>query len=80
MKKVGIIEEYFNNPKAGIIKLNNVGIKVGNEIYARRGEKWIRTKIVSIQLNDKNVDYADNGEVGIVTDIELNKGFDIFIK
>lgn len=29
-------------------------------------EKWICTSIVSIQLNDKDVDQVDNGEVGIV--------------
>ena len=60
--------------------LNNVRIKVGDEIYAKKGERWIRTQITSIQLNDENVDFAYNGEVGIVTDIELEKGFEIFIK
>lgn len=77
---VGIYDEYFKKPKAGIWMLNNVGIKVGDEIYARKGERWIRTQIASIQLNDENVDCADNGEVGIVTDVELEKGFEIFIK
>ena len=33
-----------------------------------------------IQLNDKDVDQVDNGEVGIVTDIELEKGYEIFVK
>jgi hypothetical protein len=78
--RVGIYDEYFKKPKAGILTLNNVEIKVGDEIYAKKGERWICTKIASIQLNGKNVDCADNGEVGIVTDIELEKGFEIFIK
>ena len=77
---LGIYYEYFKKPKAGILMLNNIKIKVGDEIYARKGERWIRTQITSIQLNDKNVDCADNGEVGMVTDIELEKGFEIFIK
>jgi hypothetical protein len=77
---IGIYDEYFKKPKAGILTLNNVRIKVGDEIYAQKGERWIRTQITSIQLNDENVDCADNGEVGIVTDIELEKGFEIFIK
>lgn len=77
---LGIYDEYFKKPKAGILMLNNIKIKVGDEIYARKGERWIRTQITSIQLNDKNVDCADNGEVGMVTDIELEKGFEIFIK
>ena len=43
-------------------------------LYAKKDGKWICTSIVSIQLNDKDVDQVDNGEVGIVTDIELEKG------
>lgn len=35
---------------------------------------------VYLQLNDKDVDQVDNGEVGIVTDIELEKGYEIFVK
>lgn len=77
---VGIYDEYFKKPKADILMLNNVGIKVGDEIYLEKGKRWIRTQIASIQLNDENVDCADNGEVEIVTDVELEKGFAIFIK
>ena len=78
LESIGIFKEYYKHPKAGILKLNNSKIKVGDEIYAKKGEKWIRTKIVSIQVNDIDVKCADNGEVGIVTDIELEKGFELF--
>ena len=73
-------EEYFKKPKAGILTLNNVKLEVGKMIYAKKDGKWICTSIVSIQLNDKDVDQVDNGEVGIVTDIELEKGYEIFVK
>ena len=78
--RVGIYEEYFKKPKAGILILNNVKLEVGKMIYAKKDGKWICTSIVSIQLNDKDVDQVDNGEVGIVTDIELEKGYEIFVK
>lgn len=78
--RVGVYDEYFKKPKAGILMLNNVRIKVGDEIYAHKGERWIRTQIASLQLNGENVDCADSGEVGIVTETELEKGFEIFIK
>lgn len=78
--RVGIYEEYFKKPKAGILTLNNVKLEVGKKIYAKKDGKWICTSIVSIQLNDKDVDQVDNGEVGIVTDIELEKGYEIFVK
>lgn len=78
--RVGVYDEYFKKPKAGILMLNNVRIRVGDEIYAHKGERWIRTQIASLQLNGENVDCADSGEVGIVTETELEKGFEIFIK
>ena len=78
--RVGIYKEYFKKPKAGILTLNNVKLEVGKMIYAKKDGKWICTSIVSIQLNDKDVDQVDNGEVGIVTDIELEKGYEIFVK
>ena len=78
--RVGIYEEYFKKPKAGILTLNNVKLEVGKMIYAKKDGKRICTSIVSIQLNDKDVDQVDNGEVGIVTDIELEKGYEIFVK
>lgn len=79
LKSVGIFEEYFKKSKAGILKLNNSEIKVGDEIYGQKGGKWIRTKITSIQLDDRNVDSAKDGEVGIATETELEKGIEIFI-
>ena len=57
-----------------------VQLEVGKMLYAKKDGKWICTSIVSIQLNDKDVAQVDNGEVGIVTDIELEKGYEIFVK
>lgn len=79
LKCIGMFGEYFKKPKAGILKLNNSEIKVGDEIYGQKGGKWIRTKVASIQLDGKNVDSVQNGEVGIVTEAELEKGFELFI-
>ena len=39
--RVGIYEEYFKKPKAGILTLNNVKLKVGKMIYAKKYGKWI---------------------------------------
>ena len=60
--------------------LENIKIKIGDEVYAKKDEHWVYTKINSIQVNNKNVDYAEDGEVGIVTEAELGKGYELFIK
>ena len=80
LKSIGTLEEYFKKPKAGILKLNDFKVEVGDDIWARKDEKWVKTKIISMQLNDKDVEYASNGEIGIVTEIELEKGYEIFLK
>ncbi len=78
LKYIGTYSEYFKKPNAGILILNNTKIKVGNEVYAKKDERWIYTKINSIRVNDIDVEYAESGEVGLVTDIELENGYEIF--
>ena len=78
LKYIGTYSEYFKKPKAGILILNNTKIKVGDEVYAKKDELWICTKINSIQVNNVDVEYAESGEVGLVTDIELENGYEIF--
>lgn len=80
MKKIGILEEYYKKPKAGILRLTDFELSVGEELWAKKDEKWIRTSIISMQLDDKDVKKANNGEVGIVTECELEKGYEIFVK
>lgn len=77
---LGIIKEYYKKPKAGILYLNNIEIKVGDFIWARKGQIWKKGNIESMQINDNNVDIATEGEVGIVMNIELEKGYELFIK
>ena len=80
LKSIGTYSEYFKKHKAGILILENIKIKIGDEVYAKKDEHWVYTKINSIQVNNKNVDYAEDGEVGIVTEAELGKGYELFIK
>lgn len=80
LKSIGTYSKYFKKPKAGILILENIKIKIGDKVYAKKDEQWVYTKINSIQVNDKNVDYAEGGEVGIVTEAELGNGYELFIK
>ena len=77
---IGKYLEYFKNPKAGIILINNQLMAVGDTIWANKGDVWKRTTIISIQLDGKNVQKVKNGEIGIVTECELDKGYAIYKK
>lgn len=80
MKKIGTFDEYFKKPKAGILKLIDFEVSVGEEVWARKEEKWVKTKIISMQLDGKDVKKANSGEVGVVTERELEKGYELFLK
>lgn len=77
---IGIVTEYFKKSKACILNLNDVEIKRGIFVWAKKGELWKKGKICSIQVDDNDVDRAKNSEVGLVLDIELAKGFELFVR
>lgn len=77
---MGKIKEYYKRNKASILDIRGIEIKVGDAIWARKDITWIKGKVCSIQINDQNVEKADRGEIGIVLDVELNKGFELFVK
>lgn len=77
---IGKIEEYFSKPKAGILNIHKTEIKVGDDIWAQKDMLWIKGKICSLQVNNTNIDKIDDGEVGIVLDVELGRGFKVFVK
>lgn len=78
--KIGEFTEYFKKQNAGILYLRDYEISVGEEIYACKADNWIRTSIKSLQLNDTNVESVKKGEVGIVTECALEKGYELFVK
>lgn len=77
---IGTVTEYFKKPKACILNLNDAEIKRGVCVWAKKGELWKKGKICSIQVDDNDVDTARSGEVGLVLDIELAKGFELFVR
>ena len=55
LKHIGKLDEYFKKVKAGIIKLNSSKISIGDSVWARKGDDWIKTVIISLRLNDIDV-------------------------
>ena len=80
LKRIGKIDEYFKKAKAGIIKLNSSEISIGDSVWARKGDDWIKTVIISLRLNDIDVESVCDGEIGIATEVELAKGYELFVK
>lgn len=77
---IGIVAEYFKNAGASILHIKDADINIGDVIWARKDQVWKKGNICSIQINDKDVEKVSNGEIGLVLDIEISKGFELFIK
>ena len=60
--------------------LDSIKISIGDSVWARKGNDWIKTIIKSLRLNDIDVESVCDGEIGIVTEAELAKGYELFVK
>lgn len=76
--KIGIVKEYFKKPRACILDIINAKLCVGDEILCNKDDIWLNGKIESIQKDDKTIDNVQNGEIGLVLDIELAEGFTLY--
>lgn len=77
IKKVGTFTEYYKKPRAGIMVIDNE-IKVSDEVLCEKNGEWLKATVLSIKADDKEVDAISQGEIGIVLDAELSKGYNIY--
>jgi len=62
--EIGIPHNYFNQHTVVCIVINDQCIRIGDFFYYIDGMRWKKVKIVSIQQDKKNVDFATNGSYG----------------
>lgn len=62
MKKVGIITHYYGKIGVATVELSG-SLKVGDKIKIKSGETEIEQMVESMQLEHKQVDEAEKGEV-----------------
>lgn len=58
-------KELFQNGKVCIVNISNVVLNIADEILVEKNGKFIITTIEGIQIKDKPVSYAENGEIGL---------------
>lgn len=62
--EIGFPHNYYNQHTVVCIVIDKQFIKIGDFFYYIDGIRWKKVKIVSIQQNKKNVDFATNGSYG----------------
>lgn len=78
--ELGTVKEYYSKPKASIVDIKDVKIEVGDFVWAKKNTDWVKGQVKSLELNDKAVESANNGEIGLVLDVELAVGYQLYIK
>lgn len=83
-RNIGKITEWFNKPKAGVAKLKDIRLSVGNPLFlVNESISYCQlAKVESIQINDVSqdeVEIATETEVGLKFDIDGKEGLSLYV-
>lgn len=65
--------EILKNGNVCIINISDLELNISEEILVERNGKFQKATIIGIQLNDKTVETAKNGEIGLQLSIPIRK-------
>lgn len=77
---VGKAQEIYKDNQIVILTLANTLVKKSDPIVLEKDGDYTETEIKSLQVKDENVDEVENGEVGIMLNLKIKKGTNIYIK
>ncbi len=83
-RNIGKITEWFNKPKAGVAKLKDIRLSVGNPLFlVNESISYCQlAKVESIEINDvfqDEVEIATETEVGLKFDIDGKEGLSLYV-
>ncbi len=79
LQEVGVADEVFRNGTIAILNLSGLRISKGMTLLAKNGGSYVSRQIVGLQIDNVDVDDAENGEVGVQLDGAIKKGANIFM-
>jgi hypothetical protein len=77
---IGVPHEYFKAGEIAVLNLNNVSIRKGDVLIAKKHDTFSKVKIESLMLDDQSVEEADFGEVGIKFDKKIKRNSELLIE
>ncbi|MFW5847171.1 MAG: hypothetical protein ACOCUU_03370 [Nanoarchaeota archaeon] len=78
-KKIGEVSHYFKHVKAAAIKLSD-SLKVGDEIEIVGGERDVKMKVDSMEMNREKIENAKAGdEIGILVPEDVHEGYRVYL-
>jgi len=77
---IDTVQETFLKGTVSIINIKNVTLTVGAELFVEYKGQFKISKIIELKLDEKSVDSISNGEIGVKTDLKIEKKSNIWIK
>ena len=66
-------KEILKNGTVCIVNINNIELNVGDELIVERNGQYQKVVLKSIRINDKPLNKADSGEIGLSTTLPIKK-------
>lgn len=76
---IGVPHELFMNGQVAIVFLSAITINVGDILIVKKQNEYSKATIVSLQIDDKEVNECSTGEVGIRLDRKLKNNSELFV-
>ena len=80
ISSIGTPHELFMGGQVAILDLDGTTLSVGDTLIVRKNGDFSKAIIQSIQVNEKQVDTCNTGEVGIKLDRKLKKNSELFVR
>lgn len=77
---IGVPHELFMDGQVAIVNLNDTTLTVGDTLIVRKQGDYSRAKVESLQVDGKEVDASNEGEVGIKLDRKLKRNSELFVR
>jgi hypothetical protein len=79
IETIGVPHETLMNGMVAIINLHNATIAVGDTLFARKRDEYLKVTIESLQIDGNNVDSCISGEVGIKLNKAIKRNSELFV-
>lgn len=77
---LGVPQEYFSSGTVAIIVLNGVRLTEGMSLYVKKNDQYSKVEIISLRVNNQDVDEAETGEVGVELNCPVKSKSEFFVK
>lgn len=77
---IGSPHECYQGGEVAIVNIENVTVKKGDKLIVKNDDTYFKAEILTLQINEEDVDSAQDGEIGIKLNQKVTKNCELFIE